>query len=142
MVVKDHIMQEGLVLSYQPNAYVSLSVKLQDDTVWLTQYQIADLFGVKQPAVSKHLKNIFATGELREDRVYSILEYTAADGKKYKTKFYNLDATFDKSHDRFLLIDDVVYHIGASIKDAGKKWFAIMKMNEISASDLLRKMGE
>ena len=53
--------------------------------------QIADLFGVKQPAISKHLNNIFRSGELKEDLVHSILEYTANDGKKYKTKFYNLD---------------------------------------------------
>ena len=47
---------------------------------------------MKQPAISKHLKNIFDSGELVESSVYSILEYTAADGKKYKTRFYNLDA--------------------------------------------------
>jgi len=62
------------------------------DTVWLTQQQIADLFGVKQPAISKHLSNIFKSGELDQDSVHSILEYTAADGKVYKTQFYNLDA--------------------------------------------------
>ena len=50
------------------------------------------LFGVKQPAISKHLNNISKSGELDEGSVHSILEYTAADGKLYKTKFYNLDA--------------------------------------------------
>ena len=50
------------------------------------------MFGVKQPAISKHLKNIFESGELIEASVHSILEYTATDGKSYKTKFYNLDA--------------------------------------------------
>ena len=59
---------------------------------WLTQTQIALLFGVGQPAISKHLNNIFKSGELDENSVHSILEYTAADGKIYKTKFYNLDA--------------------------------------------------
>ena len=53
---------------------------------------MADLFGVKQPAISKHFINIFDSGELNKDSVYSILEYTAADGKVYKTGFYNLDA--------------------------------------------------
>ena len=62
------------------------------ETGWLTQQQIADLFGVKQPAISKHLNNIFKSGELNQVSVHSILEYTAADGKKYKTQFYNLDA--------------------------------------------------
>jgi len=58
----------------------------------MTQKKIADLFGVQRPAITKHLKNIFETGELEEDSVSSILEHTAEDGKKYKTTFYNLDA--------------------------------------------------
>jgi hypothetical protein len=65
---------------------------MANDTVWLTQSQIAMLFNVGQPAISKHLKNIFRSGELDEKTAYSILEYTATDGKVYPTKFYNLDA--------------------------------------------------
>ena len=84
-------MTDEIVL-YKPNEQFQLEVQLKDDTVWLTQQQIADLFGVKQPAVSKHLSNIFKEGELDKDSVYSILEYTAADGKIYSTQFYNLDA--------------------------------------------------
>ncbi len=59
---------------------------MKDETVWLTQQQIADLFGVKQPAVSKHLSNIFREGELDKNSVHSILEYTAADGKNATLK--------------------------------------------------------
>ena len=80
------------VVLYQPNDTIRLEVKLEQETVWLTQQQIADLFGVKQPAVSKHLSNIFNEGELEKNSVHSILEYTASDGKVYKTQFYNLDA--------------------------------------------------
>ena len=80
------------IILYQPNEMVSLEVRLDEETVWLTQQQIAELFGVNQPAISKHLRNIFIEGELQEKSVYSILEYTAKDGKKYKTHFYNLDA--------------------------------------------------
>ena len=65
---------------------------MANDTVWLTQSQIAMLFNVGQPAISKHLKNIFRSGELDEKTAYSILEYTATNGKVYPTKFYNLDA--------------------------------------------------
>ena len=83
---------ENEIILYQPDSSVSLQVRVENETVWLTQQQIADLFGVKQPAISKHLKNIFESGELVEASVYSILEYTATDGKNYKTKFYNLDA--------------------------------------------------
>lgn len=83
---------ENEIILYQPNETMKLDVRVQQETVWLTQQQIAQLFGVKQPAISKHLKNIFDSGELYGNSVHSILEYTAADGKSYQTKFYNLDA--------------------------------------------------
>ena len=85
-------MQENEIVLYQPNDAVHLEVRMANESVWLTQSQIALLFGVGQPAISKHLNNIFKSGELDENSVHSILEYTAADGKIYKTKFYNLDA--------------------------------------------------
>ena len=60
--------------------------------MWLTQQQIADLFGVKQPAISKHIANIYKSGELDEEGTYSILEYMGHDGKQlYTAKAYNLD---------------------------------------------------
>lgn len=71
---------------------MKLEVRLENETVWLTQQQIADLFGTKRPAITKHLSNIFKSGELDENSVRSILEHTAADGKVYRTQFYNLDA--------------------------------------------------
>ena len=83
---------KGEIVVYQPDEITRLEVKVNEDTVWLTQTQIAQLFGVGQPAISKHLKNIFASGELDITAVHSILEYTAVDGKSYKTGFYNLDA--------------------------------------------------
>lgn len=69
-----------------------MDVQLQDETVWLTQKQMAELFSVKVPAISKHLSNVFKAQELVEDAVVSILETTAPDGKTYATRFYNLDA--------------------------------------------------
>ena len=69
-----------------------IQVILNDETVWLTQKSVAELFGVQRPAITKHLKNIFDSEELSENSVSSILEHTAEDNKKYKTKFYNLDA--------------------------------------------------
>ena len=71
---------------------VQLDVRMENETVWLTQKQMADLFGVKRPAITKHLRNIFFEGELNPNSVSSILEHTAADGKVYSTQFYNLDA--------------------------------------------------
>ena len=274
-------MQENEIVLYQPNDAVHLEVRMANESVWLTQSQIALLFGVGQPAISKHLNNIFKSGELDENSVHSILEYTAADGKIYKTKFYNLDAilsvgyrvnsinatmfrkwannvlknyllkgysvnqrferleqrvskteekidffvrmalppvegiffdgqifdaytfvsdlvrsaksriilfdnyvddtvltlldkrangvsaqiytrnitqqlaldlqrhnaryrpiaidVFPNAHDRFLCIDDTVYHIGASLKNLGKKWFAFSRM-EVGTDDLLKKI--
>ena len=75
-----------------PNGKVKVENHLQNETIWLTQDKIAALFGVQRPAITKHLKNIFESGELSEDSVSSKMELTADDGKIYKTKFYNLDA--------------------------------------------------
>ena len=282
-------MKDEIVL-YQPNETIQLEVHLKDETVWLSQQQMAELFGVKQPAISKHIANIYKSGELDEEGTYSILEYMGHDGKQlYTTKAYNLDmilsvgyrvnstnatrfrqwanrvlkdyllrgyafnqrlaniehqmdeqraiiatheekidffvrtslppvegifydgeiyeaysfvsdlirsaktrivlidnyiddrvltmldkrndgvkATiytknftkqlsldieqhnkqfapidiepFNLSHDRFMIIDDVVYHIGASLKDLGKAWFAFTKMNDILAEELLGRI--
>lgn len=74
------------------NGAVKVDVLYRDENFWLTQKRMAELFGVGVPAVSKHLKNIFETRELEEDRVVSILKTTAADGKTYRTRYYNLDA--------------------------------------------------
>ena len=84
--------QSNEIILYQPDEALKLEVRLENETVWLTQQQIADLFGTKRPAITKHLSNIFKSGELDEDSVRSILEHTAGDGKVYKTQFYNLDA--------------------------------------------------
>ncbi len=71
---------------------VEIQVKLESETVWLTQKQIADVFGTQRPAITKHLKNLFSSGELIENAVSSKMELTAEDNKTYKTQFYNLDA--------------------------------------------------
>jgi len=69
-----------------------VQVVYHDETVWCTQKAMAELFDVGVPAISKHLKNIFESGELSEDSVISKMETTASDGKSYNTTFYNLDA--------------------------------------------------
>ena len=275
--------EKNEIILYQPNEEIKLEVRLENETVWLTQAQIASLFDVGQPAISKHLKNIYSSGELQENSTYSILEYMGNDGKQiYKVKYYNLDAilsvgyrvnsvnatkfrqwankvlkdyllrgysinqrferleqrvaetenkidffvrtslppvegifydgnmlepfgfvndlirstkrsivlidnyvdetvllqlaernkgvnaeiytqkaspsfaealkkhnvqfeeimlhVFSRSHDRFLIIDDDVYHIGASIKDLGKRWFAFSKM-EMPANEIINRLN-
>lgn len=84
--------QQGEIVLYQPETTFKLEVRLENETVWLTQAQIAELFGTGRQAITKHLKNIFNSNDLEENSVCSILELTAADGKNYKTKVYNLDA--------------------------------------------------
>ena len=83
---------KNFILYTTPNGDVKLEVLLQGESVWLTQKAISELFGVQRPAITKHLLNIFESGELDENSVSSILEHTASDGKKYETNFYNLDA--------------------------------------------------
>ena len=193
---KSQPMQENEIVLYQPNETIHLEVRMLHESVWLTQPQIAMLFGVQRPAITKHLRNIFKSGELDESSVSSILELVRQEGRrivKRKIEFYNLDTiisvgfrvntkrgiefrqwankvlkeyllkgysvnthflrldikrhnsqypaipvhTLAQSHDRFLLIDNDVYHVGASIKDLGKRWFAIMKMQDTKADQIL-----
>ena len=85
--------KRGEIILYQPDSEVKLEVRLEEETVWLTQEQIAALFGTKRPAITKHLSNIYNSGELAQDSTCSILEHMGNDGKqKYVTKYYNLDA--------------------------------------------------
>ena len=81
-----------------PNGDIKVEVLLSDETIWLTQERMAELFGVQRPAITKHLKNIFESGELEEKVVSSILELTTEHGaiagktQTKKVKYYNLDA--------------------------------------------------
>jgi hypothetical protein len=81
-----------VVLYQGVDGRVSVNVLFAKDNFWLTQNTIAELFGVQRPAITKHLANIFASKELEEVSVSSILEHTANDDKVYDTKYYNLDA--------------------------------------------------
>ena len=65
-----------------PNGKVNVEILLRNENIWLTQVKIAELFGVQQPAIAKHFKNIFESKELNENSVHSILEYTAKESKK------------------------------------------------------------
>ena len=89
------VADDSQIVLYQPNESVKLEVKVDagHETVWLTQQQIADLFGTKRPAITKHLSNIYASGELDKNSTCSILEHMGNDSKqRYATTYYNLDA--------------------------------------------------
>ena len=106
-----------ILLYTTPNGKVKVEIYLQNETIWLTQQKIANLFGVQRPAITKHLKNIFETGELKEEVVSSILEHTtqhgAIEGKTQETKvkYYNLDA-----------IISVGYRVNSSQATAFRIW--------------------
>ena len=85
--------KESDIIFYQgDDGNIKIEVLFRDETFWMPQKKIAELFGVQRPAITKHLKNIFDSGELEENAVSSIMEHTAKDGKNYKTTFYSLDA--------------------------------------------------
>ncbi len=95
--MKQDEFKTGKILIYQSKDGPNLEVHLEAETIWLTQEQIALLFGTQRPAITKHLKNIFDSGELDEKVVSSILEHTTKHGalkgktQTKKVKYYNLD---------------------------------------------------
>lgn len=84
--------QSNFIFYADEKGNTSINVVVENDTVWVTQASMSEVFGVKVPAISKHLKNIFEEGELEENSVLSKMETTASDGKSYMTSYYNLDA--------------------------------------------------
>ena len=97
---------------------VSVDVRLEEDTVWLTQDQIASLFGVERPGITQHIKNIFSEEELQESSVSKKFLRTAADGKNYQTKHYNLD-----------MIISLGYRVNSKIATQFRIW-ATKRLNE------------
>ena len=96
--MKKEDIKKGEIVIYKSKEGPKLDVRLEGETIWLTQAQIALLFGTQRSAITKHLKNIFTAGELNEKVVSSILEHTTLHGaikgktQTKKVKFYNLDA--------------------------------------------------
>jgi hypothetical protein len=96
------------IVLYQPDGLLQLEVRLENETVWLTQAQMVELFGRDQSVISRHIRNIFKEGELNKDSVYANFAYTAADGKTYEVEHYNLD---------------VIISVGYRVKSARGTWF-------------------
>ncbi|MDH3359699.1 MAG: cell filamentation protein Fic [Desulfobulbaceae bacterium] len=93
MNLPENTKQNSEFLIYQnPDGNIKLDVRLQDETVWLSQNQMAELFQTTKQNIGQHLRNIFVEGELNENSVVKKFFTTAADGKKYQTSFYSLDA--------------------------------------------------
>lgn len=124
------------IVIYQTDELTKVEVQIDDETVWLSQEQMASLFGRNRVAITQHIGNIFKEGELQKDVVCKefllTTQHGAVQGKTQTTKIqlYNLDVIIDNTE---------VYHIGASIKDLGKKWFAFTKI-EGFASEIITKL--
>lgn len=84
-------MHENEIIIYQPDETLKLDVQVEDDTVWLTQAQMVELFKTTKQNISLHTNNIFKEGELDAKSVVKESLTTASDGKRYRTKYYNLD---------------------------------------------------
>ena len=132
-------MKNEIIVYQSDEISERLEVRLDKESVWLTQLQIANLFGTKRPAITKHLLNIFKTGELNEKVVCSILEHTTAHGaikgkvQKTKVKYYNLDAVLSVGY-RVSSIRATQFRIWATqvLKDYMLKGYAINnRMNRL-----------
>ena len=95
MLHKDIDMEhQGEIILHQPDEAVKLEVRLEDETVWLTQAQIAELFGTEVPAISKHIRNIIRNGELEKEATVSKMEIVRLEGSRKVKRvidIYNLD---------------------------------------------------
>ena len=90
--MSEKLPNSGEIIIYQnSNGNIKIDVRLEDETVWLTQAHLCNLFQKSKPTISEHISNIFKEGELTEDSVVRKFRTTAPDGKSYDTKFYNLD---------------------------------------------------
>ena len=148
--------EKSVIIYRSEDGSIQLEVQLVDDNVWLTQNQMTILFETTKQNISLHINNAFKEGELVRDSVVkdflttdSVLKilnkrenkvsatiYTAhisenlkLDLEKHNSQYQPINIKqFNKSHDRFMIIDNEVYHIGASLKDLGKRMFAFSKM--------------
>jgi hypothetical protein len=120
------------IVLYQPDNSIQLEVRVEDETVWLTQEQIAQLFGTQRPAITKHLNNIYKTGELEESSTCSILEHVGNDTmQRYRTKYYNLDAILSTGY-RVNSINATLFRIWATrtLKEYLLKGYAVSQRIE------------
>lgn len=92
MDYNQRLQRQAIVLYQTKDGAKSVDVIFGDETFWLNQKDMAKLFDADRTVITKHLKNIFLDGELDENSVCAKIAHTASDGKKYNTKFYNLDA--------------------------------------------------
>ncbi len=106
------VADDSQIVLYQPDDSIRLEVKLDQDTVWLTQAQMTELFRTTRNNITMHIRNIFKEKELDEKSVCKESLHTAADGKRYRTKIYNLD-----------VIISVGYRVKSPIGTRFRQWY-------------------
>ena len=136
--------EQNQIILYRPNDTISLEVRLENDTIWLTQMQIAELFGTKRPAITKHINNIYASEELEANSTCSILEHMGNDGlQKYSTKYYNLDVILSVGY-RVNSINATRFRQWANkvLKEYLLKGYAVNQRFEILENKIDKKFAE
>ena len=117
----------GEIVLYNPDDTIRLEVRMNDETVWLSQAQMAELFGRERTVIGKHIRNIYKKKELQENITCAKFAHMGIDGDQcYETAYY--------------ILDDDLYSVGASLKDMGKKWFAILEMQETKVEEILARV--
>ena len=124
---------KGEIVIYQPDEITKLEVHLKDDTVWLSQAQISVVFNVGRSAVTKHINNIYACGELDKDSTCSILEHVGNDGlQSYNVKYFNLD-----------MILSVGYRVNSRNAIAFRRWASsVLKEYLLSGYAIRHRLNE
>jgi len=180
-IMKDIEPTKGEIVMYQPDETIRLEVRVEDETVWLSQAQMADLFATDRSSIAKHILNIYETNELEKEPTCAKIAQVRQEGNRKVRRsliYYNLDMILSVGYrvnffvrsslppvegifydgqifDAYVqiaglikqakqsivlvdnYIDDVVYLFGASLKDAGKKLFAYIRMQENPASEII-----
>ena len=128
-----------------------MEVRLHNETVWLNRNQMAMLFGRDVKTIGKHINNALkeelrptvaknATVQSEINLVVAKKATTEIESATEMSNEHSVVAKFATTADRFIIIDEDVYHIGASLKDLGKKWFAFSKMSDIKADHLIKRI--
>ena len=137
----------GEIVMYQPEGEMRLEVRVENETVWLSQAQMAKLFERERSVIAKHIKNVFKEGELDSKVVCANFAHTTPEFKAaadlHKKQYPGLDIkTMRTIHDRFLLVDDKVYHFGASFKDMGNEMTAFSVLDFVTPAEVIEKIQE
>lgn len=136
-----HTEDKDEIVLYNPDASLSLAVRVENDTVWLTQAQMSELFQTTRNNITLHIRNIFKEGELDQSSVCKESLLTASDGKQYKTKLYSLDVIISVGY-RVKSVRGTQFRIWANkiLKDYLLRGYAVNQRMEYLERTLDRRL--